>query len=182
MPSSPGSSPSSSCPGHERRRPGCRRSRGPGRRWAARRSRSTTRSRHADGSCSSPTPSDRRRRSPASCPLRAAARRAPRTDAARWRCSAPHSPRSEDTTRTRRPLGGLPLRRAAGGRARWRRASSVSMLVISVEYGRAAWTRACALAIRDVAISSWALVIFLIDPAERMRPRSSRSVAAMWLS
>lgn len=32
---------------------------------------------------------------------------------------------------------------------------------------------------RDVAISSWALVIFLIDPAERIRPRSSRSVAAM---
>ena len=53
------------------------------------------------------------------------------------------------------------------------------MFVISRAYGRAAWTRACALAIRDVAISSWALVIFLIDPAERMRPRNSRSVAAM---
>src|SRR5574340_1633221 len=32
---------------------------------------------------------------------------------------------------------------------------------------------------REVAINSWALVIFLIDPAERMRPRSSRSVAGM---
>ena len=32
---------------------------------------------------------------------------------------------------------------------------------------------------RDVAISSWALVIFLIDPADRIRRRSSRSVAAM---
>ena len=53
------------------------------------------------------------------------------------------------------------------------------MLVISAEYGRAASTRACAFAIREVAISSWALVIFLIAPAERIRPRSSRSVAAM---
>src|ERR1700761_2659670 len=33
---------------------------------------------------------------------------------------------------------------------------------------------------RDVAIISWALVIFLIAPAERMRPRSSRSVAAIF--
>src|ERR1700676_820292 len=53
------------------------------------------------------------------------------------------------------------------------------MLVISVAYGRAAWTRACALAMREVAIISWALVIFLMFPAERIRPRSSRSVAAI---
>src|SRR4051794_30824637 len=53
------------------------------------------------------------------------------------------------------------------------------MLVISRAYGRAAWTRACAFMIREVAIISWALVIFLIAPAERIRPRNSRSVAAI---
>jgi len=53
------------------------------------------------------------------------------------------------------------------------------MSVISTAYGRADLRRVCALPIRDVAISSWALVIFLIDPAERMRPRNSRSVAAI---
>src|SRR6185295_5178280 len=91
---------------------------------------------------------------------------------------APHSPRSDVTTST-------PARRgfSRGTSNGWSSAlalaSSVSMLVISRSYGRAASTRACALAIRDVAIISWALVIFLIDPAERMRPRSSRSVAAI---
>src|SRR6478735_2615027 len=58
-------------------------------------------------------------------------------------------------------------------------ASAVSILVISTAYGRADCRRFCALPMRDVAISSWALVIFLIDPAERMRPRNSRSVAAI---
>jgi hypothetical protein len=33
---------------------------------------------------------------------------------------------------------------------------------------------------RDVAISSWAFVIFLIAPADRIRPRNSRSVAAIY--
>ena len=48
------------------------------------------------------------------------------------------------------------------------------MFVISAEYGRAAATLACALEMREVAISSCALVIFLIDPADLIRPRSSR--------
>jgi hypothetical protein len=48
-------------------------------------------------------------------------------------------------------------------------ASAVSTPVMAWAYGRDAVTRACALAMRLVATSSIALVIFFIDFAERMR-------------
>ena len=43
--------------------------------------------------------------------------------------------------------------------------------VSSRVYGRAASTRCCALTIRDEAMSSIALVIFLVDWTDRMRRR-----------
>src|SRR5690606_42149462 len=58
-------------------------------------------------------------------------------------------------------------------------ASSPSTLVISSAYGFAAATLACALEIREVAISSWALVIFLIEFTPRMRERNSRKLATV---
>ena len=48
-------------------------------------------------------------------------------------------------------------------------ASAVSTSVICAEYGAAAATLAWALAIREVAIISWALVIFWVDRTERSR-------------
>src|SRR5882757_10467067 len=90
----------------------------------------------------------------------------------------PQRPRSDDTTRMPARLGSSRSTRSGWSSAA-SAASVVSMLVISNAYGRADRRRFCALPIRDVAISSWALVIFLIDPAERMRPRNSRSVAAI---
>jgi hypothetical protein len=58
-------------------------------------------------------------------------------------------------------------------------ASSVSTAVICSAYGLAASTRARAFAIREVAMSSIALVIFLMDCVERIRRRSTRICAAM---
>ncbi|REA70494.1 hypothetical protein C3R44_24420, partial [Mycobacterium tuberculosis] len=51
--------------------------------------------------------------------------------------------------------------------------------VLSPASGRAASRRACALALRAVALRSWALVLFLLAPAARLRPRRSRRVAAL---
>ena len=49
--------------------------------------------------------------------------------------------------------------------------SAASARVSSSAYGRAAFIRACALAMRDAAMSSIALVIFLVDWTERIRRR-----------
>src|SRR5918998_4155307 len=58
-------------------------------------------------------------------------------------------------------------------------ASAESTLVISCAYGRDASTRAWARAIREVAMSSIALVIFFVDWTERIRRRRSLSCAAI---
>ena len=58
-------------------------------------------------------------------------------------------------------------------------ASSVSTAVICSAYGRDSCTRARAFTIREVAISSMARVIFLMDCVERMRLRRTRICAAM---
>ena len=55
----------------------------------------------------------------------------------------------------------------------------MSTAVICSAYGLAASTRARAFAIREVAMSSIALVIFLMDCVERIRRRSTRICAAM---
>jgi len=52
-------------------------------------------------------------------------------------------------------------------------ASAVSTWVIASAYGRDAATRSCAFAMRLVATSSCALVIFLVDLTERIRRRST---------
>src|SRR6185503_16413360 len=57
------------------------------------------------------------------------------------------------------------------------RPSAASALVISSAYGRAAFIRACALTMREAAMSSIALVIFLVDWTERIRRRRTRSWA-----
>ena len=49
--------------------------------------------------------------------------------------------------------------------------SAASALVISSAYGRAARIRACALAMREAAMSSIALVIFWVDRTARARWR-----------
>lgn len=51
---------------------------------------------------------------------------------------------------------------------------------ISSAYGLAASTRCWALVICDVAISSWALVIFFVELTDLMRSRNSRSVAMVY--
>ena len=56
-------------------------------------------------------------------------------------------------------------------------ASRSITLWISVAYGSAASTLACALVMREVAMSSWALVIFLVEFTDRIRLRSSRKLA-----
>ena len=58
-------------------------------------------------------------------------------------------------------------------------ASAVSTLVIASAYGRDAATRAWALAIRLVATSSIALVIFLIDLVDAIASRSTRTCPPM---
>src|SRR5947209_13872587 len=92
---------------------------------------------------------------------------------------APHSPRSlvMSSTPARRT-------RSRGTSSGWSSvvallASAVSTWVIDSAYGRAAATRSCALAIRLVATSSWALVIFLVDLTERIRRRSVCNWAGM---
>src|SRR2546421_235219 len=93
---------------------------------------------------------------------------------------APHSPRSLVMSST-------PARRTGsrGVSSGWSRraldASAVSTWVIASAYGRAAATRSCALAIRLVATSSWALVIFFVDLTERIRRRRVWSWAGMAL-
>src|SRR5687767_11035745 len=54
-------------------------------------------------------------------------------------------------------------------------ASAVSTIVIAVEYGNEAETRSCALAMRLVATSSIALVIFFVDRVVRIRRRRTRT-------
>ena len=54
-------------------------------------------------------------------------------------------------------------------------ASSVSTSVMLLEYGAAAATLAWALAIREVAIISIALVVFWVDLTVRTRCRSTRT-------
>src|SRR5262245_65198414 len=51
--------------------------------------------------------------------------------------------------------------------------------VSSRAYGAAAWARCCALMIRDAAMSSMARVIFFVAWTDLIRPRSSRSDAAI---
>ena len=98
--------------------------------------------------------------------------------AARWRCSH-RTTRGRTKSPARPPVFGF----ARSTRSGWSRslspASALSTLVISFEYGRAASTRACALEIRDVAIISCAFVIFLIELADRIRRRNTRTCAAI---
>ena len=58
-------------------------------------------------------------------------------------------------------------------------ASAVSTSVICLEYGAAAATLACALAIREVAIISCALVIFCVERTDFTRCRSTLTWAAI---
>ncbi len=58
-------------------------------------------------------------------------------------------------------------------------ASAVSTRVISAAYGLDAWTRCCALAIREVAMSSIAFVIFFVDWTVLIRRRRTRIWAPM---
>src|SRR6185503_21367489 len=58
-------------------------------------------------------------------------------------------------------------------------ASAVRTRVIASAYGLEAATRSCALAMRLVATSSCALVIFLVDLTVRTRRRRANSCAAM---
>src|SRR6266545_1216161 len=94
---------------------------------------------------------------------------------------APHSPRSLVMTST-------PARRTGsrGTNSGWSSvvaldARAVSTWVIASAYGREAATRSWALAIRLVATSSCALVIFFVDFTERIRRRSVCSWAGMAL-
>ena len=52
-------------------------------------------------------------------------------------------------------------------------------MVIALAYGRDAATRSCALAMRLVATSSIALVIFFVDLVVRMRRRRTRTEAGI---
>ena len=58
-------------------------------------------------------------------------------------------------------------------------ASAVSTTVMAVEYGNDAATRAWALAMRLVATSSIAFVIFFVDLVVRMRRRRIRTEPAI---
>ena len=85
---------------------------------------------------------------------------------------APHSPRSL-------VISSIPERStvARGVSSGWStvacRANVLSTSVIALAYGRDASARSCAFAIRLVATSSCALVIFLVDLTERIRRRST---------
>src|SRR6478752_9691561 len=58
-------------------------------------------------------------------------------------------------------------------------ASASSAAVICSEYGIDACTLACALAMREVAIISWALVIFCVERTDFTRCRNTLTCAAM---
>src|SRR6476661_2922209 len=89
----------------------------------------------------------------------------------------PHIPRSLVTTRTAARLGSVRSLSSGWSSEADALASSDRTFVISSAYGFAAATRDCALVMREVAISSWALVIFLVELTDLMRDLSSRMLA-----
>src|SRR5660397_175019 len=91
---------------------------------------------------------------------------------------APARPRSLETTRTAIRSGVGRAVTSGWSIVVWL-ATAVTARVIASAYGLEELTRCCALAMRDVAISSNVRVIFLVDCADLMRWRRTRIWAAI---
>src|SRR5918992_652588 len=90
---------------------------------------------------------------------------------------APQNPRSLVITRTAARL--LSGRSVSSGWSMWMSwlISAVSARVMYRAYGAESFTRSCALTMREVAMSSWARVIFAVDLTDLICRRSCRSCA-----